>query len=313
MRFIRWFAVAVAVLLSVGAFGQVRSGKSVDAVRISGRVVTPTGAAIPGVLVSLRELKGSPIQNNRVATDAIGVFAFSAKKRVLYQLWLTIAEGQSPGVIHEMEIVEGQEVALGDIVLDSPPRRPLVHIGGPIQIKDLHPTPAQSGNLARSSNATTIAAIYIVCSAVSDEQCDSGTVHIVLIDGTEVQLPTDKEPIADMPQEGGSDVLISEDERAAGWLIEYGNCCTSYPLPLKLVIYSPRKPLRIIEGDCPGATWEWHFVAGGKQVATYSNFPHGDYSGCYELRDVATGRQLGIWEGDSTSKKPAWVKEDTGR
>lgn len=303
-------AVAAAtVLLSFGAFGQVRSDKPVDEIRITGRLAEPTGEAIPSVSVTFGELKGSSIKRSKVLTDAKGMFAFSAEKGALYQLWLTTADMPFSEVIHTMEIVGGQDVALGDIVLEySPSRKPIVQFSGPIQIKDLHSASAASGNLAQGPNATTIAAIYITCSVVSDEQCGSGAVHIVLGDGSEVQPPTDKKAIHDMPQRSVSLPLISEDKRAAGWLVEYDNCCTSYPLALGLTIYRPGKPLRNIVGECPGAIWNWHFEAGGKQVATYSNFPHGDYSGCYELRDAETGRQLGIREGDSTSKTPAWVK-----
>ena len=275
----------VAIVLSVEAFGQVKSNQTTDVVHISGRLVTPTGAAITGVTAILKELTGISYRDSKVVTDANGMFTFSAARGVLYQL---------PGAIREMEIIDGQEVALGDVVLG--------HFTGPIRISHLSSAP--------NSSVTTIAAIYIACSTVSDQQCDSGTVHIVLGDGSDIQPPlsASNEKVEGDGPVGGSSPRISKDRQDAGWLVEYGNCCTSYPLPLGLVIYRPGKPLRNIEVDCPSAIWDWRFEAGGTQVATYSNFPHGDYKGCYELREVETDRKLGTWEGDSASEKPAWVK-----
>ena len=40
---------------------------------------------------------------------------------------------------------------------------------------------------------------------------------------------------------------ISPDGRAVGWLALYPNCCTSYPIPLKLMIYAGGK-LRTFTG-----------------------------------------------------------------
>jgi hypothetical protein len=38
--------------------------------------------------------------------------------------------------------------------------------------------------------------------------------------------------------EGFDSIQISGDRRHVGWLEEWPNCCTSYPIPRKLVIYS---------------------------------------------------------------------------
>ena len=36
---------------------------------------------------------------------------------------------------------------------------------------------------------------------------------------------------------------------AVGWLVDSGFCCTSYPIQLMLVVYTPEKPLRHFTGD----------------------------------------------------------------
>ena len=36
-------------------------------------------------------------------------------------------------------------------------------------------------------------------------------------------------------------IKIAEDGRTVGWTVLYDNCCTSYPIPLLLVIYKDGK------------------------------------------------------------------------
>jgi hypothetical protein len=126
-------------------------------------------------------------------------------------------------------------------------------------------------------------------------------VHIVLNDGREVQPPKEKDQV------GSSHPSISEDKRVVGWLVDYDNCCTSYPLSLKLIVYRIGKPSCKFEGDGRGI-FGWHFVGGGKQVAFYQDFPHGNSVPHYELRDVETCRLLKVQDDDSP-KSPAWVNE----
>jgi len=160
--------------------------------------------------------------------------------------------------------------------------------------------------------ATTITFIDAVCVVPSKDSqgkaCDKSVVHILLSSGEAVQPATDQFVVPYFPQRGVSHPAVSQDKKTAGWLIEYDNCCTSYPLPLTLVVYRPGEPLRSMKRKCYGAIWVWHFVAGGQQVATSSNFPHGNSPDCYELFDVATGRLRQSWSSDDTRKAPAWVK-----
>ena len=100
--------------------------------------------------------------------------------------------------------------------------------------------------------------------------------------------------------------MISDDDRAVGWLADSDFCCTSYPISLALVIYRPGKSLRQFTGD-GRAIFDWHFLAGGRQVAFYQDFPHGTPAPPYELHDVETGNLLGKWDGALTNP-PKWTR-----
>lgn len=59
---------------------------------------------------------------------------------------------------------------------------------------------------------------------------DAGDLRIVTSDGRAIVVR--KEP----EQVGFDRIAISQDGRSVGWLAMYPNCCTSYPIPLKLVV-----------------------------------------------------------------------------
>lgn len=104
---------------------------------------------------------------------------------------------------------------------------------------------------------------------------------------------------------------ISPDGHAVGWLALYPNCCTSYPIPLKLVIYASGKLRTFTGSGLP--VWRWCFQAEGKQVAFEQETVHGGIGVHYELRDVATGRLRAKYDPDPNSgasgKPPKWVAE----
>jgi hypothetical protein len=198
----------------------------------------------------------------------------------------------------EIEVADGQEAAMGDIVLLFPPNRDRVlYCAASIRVSE---NPARLNDSIRTK-AKSIAAVYTSCSKLSSEAC--GTVHIVHADGAEVKLPADKEQV------GTSSISISQDKRAAGWLVDYNNCCTSYPLSLKLMIYRPGRRLREFRGD-GRAIFHWGFVTRGKQFAFLQSYPHGNLVPHYELRDVETGRLVDRREdSDPPAKLPAWASE----
>src|SRR5262245_58428176 len=74
-------------------------------------------------------------------------------------------------------------------------------------------------------------------------------------------------------QVGFDKVAISPDGRVVGWLALYPNCCTSYPIPLALVLYSNGRTRTFKGNELP--VWRWRFEAEGRQVAFEQETVHG--------------------------------------
>ena len=79
--------------------------------------------------------------------------------------------------------------------------------------------------------------------------------------------------------------MVSDDRRAVGAQAMFGNCCTSYDIPLQLVIYSSGKTHRF-EGGL--AIFDWHFADAGRRVVFSQQTVHFTCSVHWELRDVAS-------------------------
>ncbi len=82
-------------------------------------------------------------------------------------------------------------------------------------------------------------------------------------------------------------IVLSDDRRAVGAQALFANCCTSYDIPLQLVIYSQGKTHRF-EGGL--AIFDWHFVDGATRVAFSQQTVHFACSVHWELRDIASER-----------------------
>jgi hypothetical protein len=115
----------------------------------------------------------------------------------------------------------------------------------------------------------------------------AGALRILTSDGRAIVPP--KEP----DQVGFDNVAISPDGSAVGWVAMFPNCCTSYPIPLKLLIYSNGKARAFTGTGLP--VWQWRFTGGGKQVAFEQETVHGGLGVHYELRDIASGRKAAEW------------------
>jgi hypothetical protein len=135
---------------------------------------------------------------------------------------------------------------------------------------------ATCAGLARIAQA---AETYVRATVGSD-----GRLHIVTQDGREIS------PKLQADQVGFEDVKISPAGRAVGWLALYTNCCTSYPIPLRLVIYRNGELRSFTGHELP--VWRWCFEAGGTRVAFEQETVHGGMGVHYELRDIVTGRLL---------------------
>jgi hypothetical protein len=83
--------------------------------------------------------------------------------------------------------------------------------------------------------------------------------------------------------------VISDDRRAVGAQAMFANCCTSYDIPLQLVIYSGGQTHRF-EGGL--AIFDWHFADGGRRVVFSQQTVHFTCSVHWELRDIASERIL---------------------
>jgi hypothetical protein len=143
---------------------------------------------------------------------------------------------------------------------------------------------------ARSGAQSTIA------SAALDS---GGAIHISYSDGTEIVAPKLQDQVS------FGHPRIARDKRTVGWLANYPNCCTSYPIPMGLIIFRDGKVLRSISPGMP--IWHWIFLADGEQVAVYTDTVHGDLNPNYELCDVGSGEAVGSWSPNSTKAQPEWV------
>jgi len=101
-----------------------------------------------------------------------------------------------------------------------------------------------------------------------------------------------------------ADPRLSADRRAAGWLIEERNCCTSYPIPLRLAVYRAGRKQVIADGSM---IYDWTFVDGGREVALSTGVVHGATERTLSLYDVESGRRRAHWTGDAAAKPPAWA------
>jgi hypothetical protein len=91
-------------------------------------------------------------------------------------------------------------------------------------------------------------------------------------------------------QTGFSSPVVSSQKTAVGTQAMFANCCTSYDIPLELIVYAAGRVHRFRGIGLP--IFQWRFVDGGTRVA-YGQEPV--HFGCvthYELRDVATERLI---------------------
>jgi hypothetical protein len=126
-----------------------------------------------------------------------------------------------------------------------------------------------------------------------------GSVHIVETGRGVRAVPKEKDQV------GSGELRIADDQKTVGWLAEYENCCTSYAIPLKLVIYRDGK---VRQRLCDGLmTYDWKFWEGGTQAAFCSGTVHGDSGGHCELHDASSGRTVDTLDGHLDNDSPKWA------
>jgi hypothetical protein len=130
----------------------------------------------------------------------------------------------------------------------------------------------------------------------------SGQLRITMSNGREIA------PRKDSAQVGFDKVAISADGRIVGWLALYPNCCTTYPVPLKLVLLAGGTERAISGNDLP--LWQWSFTPDGQRVALRQAPVHGTAGTHFELRDIRTGGLVSSFDADSSTAAgaPGWVR-----
>ena len=91
-------------------------------------------------------------------------------------------------------------------------------------------------------------------------------------------------------QSSFSEPIVSSARTAVGAQAEFPNCCTSYDIPLQLVIYANGKVHRFTGIGLP--IFHWHFADGGTRVAFGQEPVHFGCSIHYGLRDIQSERLI---------------------
>jgi hypothetical protein len=100
---------------------------------------------------------------------------------------------------------------------------------------------------------------------------------------------------------------ISADHKSVGWLAVHPNCCTTYPIPIELVVLSLGRQ-HVFRG-AELAIWKWAFSADGKRVVLEQGPVHGTHRS-FELRDIRTDRKMNSFHAESADVKrlPVWTR-----
>ncbi len=126
-----------------------------------------------------------------------------------------------------------------------------------------------------------------------------GAAHVVDATGRDTALPKQRGQVA------VSEPRLSPDHSAAGWLIEEDNCCTSYPIPLRLGLYRNGR-VTILSADW-GMIYDWAFEDGGAEVAISTGVVHGRSTAYLELYEVRSGRRVSRWIASPDDRPPSWA------
>lgn len=148
---------------------------------------------------------------------------------------------------------------------------------------------------------------FFIGNPIEDSGYETGPLHVVYDDGTEIvetlpplEASTEKETVFN--DVGFADVQLAEDRQTLGWTINVENCCTSYSIPLSVVVFRDKKVLHTIS---PGLMiWSWKFVDGGKKVEVVSGTVHGSDVGDDQVYDVQSGKLLSDDNGGGNTQAP---------
>jgi hypothetical protein len=130
---------------------------------------------------------------------------------------------------------------------------------------------------------------------------------ITTLAGRRIVINKDRDQNQKEDQVSFGKIAISSDGAAVGWLSYYPNCCTSYPIPTRVEVYSGGRRRTFIPAI---VAWHWCFVDGADKIAAVSTTVHGAQNEILELWDVRTGKRLAdfTWmEAATYPDAPSWV------
>lgn len=121
-------------------------------------------------------------------------------------------------------------------------------------------------------------------SAIREATIEDGEVLITRCDGAMVRPPMLEN------QTGVDKLLVSPDHKTAGWAVLEKNCCTSYDIPTRLVVYYQEKFMTLMPPHSPQMIWDWEFKRGA-EIVMRSGPTHGNMC-VNSVHDVHTGKKV---------------------
>jgi hypothetical protein len=169
--------------------------------------------------------------------------------------------------------------------------------------------------------AVTLAVLLPALLSAQNHQATSETYDSVVTDAHgRLVIRTSKGRTIIIPKDGEQasfgDPVVSANRSAVGAQALFPNCCTSYDLPLQLVVYSRGTLHRFRGVGFP--IFRWNFADAGTRVAFGQEPAHFGCAVHYELRDIHSERLIDAVDvpqpcGDNPNPKavtiPRWVSD----
>lgn len=184
-------------------------------------------------------------------------------------------------------------------------------------------SPVVSARRSRRSLTSGVAAVcccllLMIASAApvaTQGRVETYEAAVVDLQGRLVITTTDKRQIVIAPEgkeRAFRDPKLSPGRTAVGVEAMFENCCTSYDIPLELLVYKAGRARRFPDG----VIRDWHFVDESR-VAVGGSTVHAECILGWELHDIETMKTLDVVNSDETCREhprptptenlPAWV------
>ena len=106
--------------------------------------------------------------------------------------------------------------------------------------------------------------------------------------GRSAALPVWRQSSPEPKQVGCDNVVVAKDGRTVAWTALMDNCCTSYPIPLSVIVMKNGKSKVFNHVQM---VWKWRFVDDGKHLAVLWGPAHG-WPSAATLYVSRSGKQL---------------------